>query len=86
VHPAYNPSFSACIFLSQQCFSTGLSAQPNGAGLSNLNSRGRDRQWQLTQLITIVLPNQAPRSQTSSPRRAVTAARLAAMINNDSTQ
>jgi hypothetical protein len=41
VHPAYNPSFSACFFnwnsiflsqqISQQCFSTGLSAQPNGA-------------------------------------------------------
>jgi hypothetical protein len=41
VHPAYNPSFSACFFsqnniflshqISQQCFSVGLSAQPNGA-------------------------------------------------------
>jgi hypothetical protein len=41
VHPAYNPSFSACFFsrnsiflsqqISQQCFSAGLSAQPNGA-------------------------------------------------------
>jgi hypothetical protein len=41
VHPAYNPSFSACFFsqnsiflsqqISQQCFSAGLSAQPNEA-------------------------------------------------------
>jgi hypothetical protein len=41
VHPAYNPSFSACFFsrnhiflsqqISQQCFSAGLPAQPNGA-------------------------------------------------------
>jgi hypothetical protein len=41
VHPAYNPSFLACFFsrnsiflsqqISQQCFSAGLSAQPNGA-------------------------------------------------------
>jgi hypothetical protein len=41
VHPAYNPYFSACFFsrnsvflsqqISQQCFSAGLSAQPNGA-------------------------------------------------------
>jgi hypothetical protein len=41
VHPAYNSSFSACFFswnsiflsqqISQQCFSVGLSAQPNGA-------------------------------------------------------
>jgi hypothetical protein len=41
VHPAYNPSFSACFFsrnsiflsqqISQQCFPVGLSAQPNGA-------------------------------------------------------
>jgi hypothetical protein len=41
VHPAYNPSFSACFFsrnsiflsqqISQQCFSAGLSAQPNGS-------------------------------------------------------
>jgi hypothetical protein len=41
VHPAYNPYFSACLFsrnsvflsqqISQQCFSAGLSAQPNGA-------------------------------------------------------
>jgi hypothetical protein len=41
VHPAYNLSFSACFFswnsiflsqqISQQCFSAGLSAQPNGA-------------------------------------------------------
>jgi hypothetical protein len=41
VHPAYNPSFSACFFsrnniflsqqISQQYFSAGLSAQPNGA-------------------------------------------------------
>jgi hypothetical protein len=41
VHPAYNPSFSACFFswnniflsqqISQQCFSAGLSTQPNGA-------------------------------------------------------
>jgi hypothetical protein len=40
VYPAYNPSFSVCFFsrnsiflsqqISQQCFSTGLSAQPNG--------------------------------------------------------
>jgi hypothetical protein len=40
VHPAYNPYFSACFFfsrnsvflsqkISQQCFSAGLSAQPN---------------------------------------------------------
>jgi hypothetical protein len=42
VHPAYNPSFSACFFsrnsiflsqqISQQCFLAGLSAQPNGHG------------------------------------------------------
>jgi hypothetical protein len=41
VHPAYNPSFSACFFsrnniflsqqISQQCFSAGLPAQLNGA-------------------------------------------------------
>jgi hypothetical protein len=41
VHPAYNPSFSACFFsrnniflsqqISQRCFSAGLSAQLNGA-------------------------------------------------------
>jgi hypothetical protein len=41
VHPAYNPYFSACFFswnsvflsqqINQQCFSAGLSAQPNGA-------------------------------------------------------
>jgi hypothetical protein len=41
VHPAYNPSFSTCFFsrnniflsqqISRQCFSAGLSAQPNGA-------------------------------------------------------
>jgi hypothetical protein len=41
VHPTYNPSFSTCFFsrnsiflsqqISQQCFSAGLSAQPNGA-------------------------------------------------------
>jgi hypothetical protein len=41
IHPAYNPSLSACFFsrnsiflsqqISQQCFSAGLSAQPNGA-------------------------------------------------------
>jgi hypothetical protein len=41
VHPAYNPSFSACFFsrnsiflsqqISQQCFSVGLSAQLNKA-------------------------------------------------------
>jgi hypothetical protein len=41
VHPAYNPHFSACFFswnniflsqqISQQYFSAGLSAQPNGA-------------------------------------------------------
>jgi hypothetical protein len=41
VHLAYNPYFSACFFsrnsiflsqqISQQCFSAGLSAQPNGA-------------------------------------------------------
>jgi hypothetical protein len=41
LHPAYNPYFSACFFnqdsvflsqqISQQCFSVGLSAQPNGA-------------------------------------------------------
>jgi hypothetical protein len=41
VHSAYNPSFSACFFswnniflsqqISQQCFSAGLSAQPNGS-------------------------------------------------------
>jgi hypothetical protein len=41
VHPAYNMFFSACFFswnsiflsqqISQQCFSAGLSAQPNGA-------------------------------------------------------
>jgi hypothetical protein len=41
VHPAYNPSFSACLFnrnniflsqqINQQYFSAGLSAQPNGA-------------------------------------------------------
>jgi hypothetical protein len=41
VHPAYNPSFSVCFFswnsiflsqhISQQYFSAGLSAQPNGA-------------------------------------------------------
>jgi hypothetical protein len=41
VYPAYNPYFSACFFsrnsifllqqISQQCFSVGLSAQPNGA-------------------------------------------------------
>jgi hypothetical protein len=41
VHPAYNPSFSACFFnqnnvflsqqINQQCFSAGLSAQPNEA-------------------------------------------------------
>jgi hypothetical protein len=39
IHPAYNPSFSACFFnqnsiffsqqISQQCFLVGLSAQPN---------------------------------------------------------
>jgi hypothetical protein len=43
VHLAYNPSFSACFFsrnsvflssqISQQCFSAGLSAQPNGANV-----------------------------------------------------
>jgi hypothetical protein len=58
VHPAYNPSFSACffsrnsIFLSQQisqpCFSAGLSAQPNGP-LLNPNYRDPamqgQRQW-----------------------------------------
>jgi hypothetical protein len=41
VHLAYNPSFSACFFnrnsiflsqqIGQQCFSAGLSAQPNGS-------------------------------------------------------
>jgi hypothetical protein len=41
VHSAYNPSFSACFFswnsiflsqqISQQYFSAGLSAQPNGS-------------------------------------------------------
>jgi hypothetical protein len=41
VHSAYNPSFSTCFFsrnsiflsqqISQQCFSAGLSAQPNGS-------------------------------------------------------
>jgi hypothetical protein len=41
VHPAYNPYFLTCFFsrnsifllqqISQQCFSAGLSAQPNGA-------------------------------------------------------
>jgi hypothetical protein len=41
IHPAYNPYFSACFFswnsnflsqqISQQRFSAGLSAQPNGA-------------------------------------------------------
>jgi hypothetical protein len=40
-HQAYNPFFSPCFFsqnsiflsrqISQQCFSAGLSAQPNGA-------------------------------------------------------
>jgi hypothetical protein len=44
VHPAYNPSFSACFFsqnsiflsqqISQQYFSADLSAQPNGAQVS----------------------------------------------------
>jgi hypothetical protein len=43
VHSAYNPSFLACFFsrnsiflsqqISQQCFSAGLSAQPNGANV-----------------------------------------------------
>jgi hypothetical protein len=43
VHPAYNPSFSVYFFsrnsiflsqqISQQCFSAGLSAQPNGANV-----------------------------------------------------
>jgi hypothetical protein len=43
VHPVYNPSFSARFFsrnsiflsqqISQQCFSAGLSAQPNGANV-----------------------------------------------------
>jgi hypothetical protein len=46
VQPAYNPSFSACFFsqnsiffsqqISQQCFSAGLSAQPNGAMIPQL--------------------------------------------------
>jgi hypothetical protein len=41
VYSAYNPSFSVCFFsrnniflsqqISQQCFSAGLSAQPNGS-------------------------------------------------------
>jgi hypothetical protein len=53
VHPAYNPSFSACFFnqniiflsqqISQQCFSAGLSAQPNGAeGMKIEEEWGRD--------------------------------------------
>jgi hypothetical protein len=47
VHPAYNPYFSACFFsrnsvflsqqINQQCFSAGLSAQPNGAIVGNEN-------------------------------------------------
>jgi hypothetical protein len=46
VHPAYNPYFSACFFsrnsvflsqqISKQCFSAGLSAQPNGANVTDL--------------------------------------------------
>jgi hypothetical protein len=46
VHPAYNPYFSACFFIrnsvflsqqiSQQCFSAGLSAQPNKAIFSSI--------------------------------------------------
>jgi hypothetical protein len=44
---AYNPSFSACFFsrnsiflsqqISQQCFSAGLSAQPNGSNDEDLD-------------------------------------------------
>jgi hypothetical protein len=44
VHLAYNSSFSACFFsrnniflsqqISQQCFSVGLSIQPNGAKIA----------------------------------------------------
>jgi hypothetical protein len=51
VHPAYNPYFSACFFsrnsvflsqqISHQCFSAGLSAQPNGAnGLGCAQKKG----------------------------------------------
>jgi hypothetical protein len=46
VHSAYNPSFSACFFsrnniflsqqISQQCFSAGLSAQPNGSDIAEI--------------------------------------------------
>jgi hypothetical protein len=46
VHPAYNPYFLACFFsrnsvflsqqISQQYFSAGLSAQPNGANVLSL--------------------------------------------------
>jgi hypothetical protein len=56
VHSAYNPSFSACFFsrnsiflsqqISQQCFSAGLSAQPNGSkGLSILKSYKIPMEW-----------------------------------------
>jgi hypothetical protein len=51
VYSAYNPSFSACFFsgnsiflsqqISQQCFSTGLSAQPNGAEVGSQMIRVR---------------------------------------------
>jgi hypothetical protein len=47
VHPAYNPSFLAYFFsrnsiflsqeISQQCFSAGLSAQPNGAYIGSVS-------------------------------------------------
>jgi hypothetical protein len=50
VHPAYNPSFLAYFFsrnsiflsqqISQQCFSAGLSAEPNGA-FASLNRAPR---------------------------------------------
>jgi hypothetical protein len=49
VHPAYNPSFSACFFsrnsiflsqqISQQRFSAGLSTQPNGGHMSRMQPR-----------------------------------------------
>jgi hypothetical protein len=52
VHPTYNPYFSACFFsrnsiflsqqLSQQCFSVGLTAQPNGAIISYVISEYAD--------------------------------------------
>jgi hypothetical protein len=58
VHPAYNPSFSACFFsrnsiflsqqISQRCFSAGLSAQLNGAFSVTVSTNAQSKETSQT--------------------------------------